>query len=301
MEFRLKLFTFTSAKNGGVPCVQAADGIKELRTAKPAAKTRARGMSGSNLWVRLLAVPVLVFMGPSLSLAQATPLGALREWMSHTEDAAKFQSKGDYAEAEKQLNLAIKEIRPYLPNTLRIMARSYCELARVLYHEKRYAEAEPLARWALSVREADKKTSPDALFQCVYVLGLIETGLKHHSDAEPLLKRAIELQEQNLGANHVNSALIFEQLAVVYIEQEKFAAAEPLYLRSIAIQGRKTPDTNLDLAETAERYADLLKRMKRADDAAKWQARALTIRDNVATRAAKAKADRVQKEFQGFR
>ena len=74
--------------------------------------------------------------------------------------------KGDYARAEERLNLAIKEIRPYLPDTRRIMARSYCELAKVLYHQKRYTDAEPLARWALSVRESDKKSKPDAVFQC---------------------------------------------------------------------------------------------------------------------------------------
>ena len=143
------------------------------------------------------------------------------------------------------------------------MARSYCELARVLYHQKRYADAEPLARWALSVRDSDKKARPDAVFQCVYTLALIQSAQKHYGEAERLFKRALALQEKNLGRDHINSNLILDQLATVYVEQAKYAEAEPLYLRSIAIDERKTPDENLELAETAEKYAASLRLMKR--------------------------------------
>jgi tetratricopeptide (TPR) repeat protein len=233
--------------------------------------------------------------------AQETPLEVLRVWLGYTEEAAKFVQNGNYARAEERLNLAIKQIRPYYPATQRIMARSYSELARVLYHQKRYAEAEPLAKWALEVRDADSKSSPDSVFQCVYTLGLIEAALKHHRESEPHLKRALALQEKNLGSDHVNCILILIQLASVYVHEDKYADAERLYLRAIAVHERTTPDENLDLANTAEQYAQLLRRMKRDDESERWHARAAAIRDTVATKAAKAKADRSRKEFQGFR
>jgi tetratricopeptide (TPR) repeat protein len=251
--------------------------------------------------ILLFAVGLAFGLGPPTGFAQGVHLGALVQWMGHTEEAAKFLDKGNYVKAEERLNLAIKEVRPYLPATGRNLARSYCELARVLYHQKRYAEAEPLARWALSVREADKTAKPEWVFQCVYTLGLIQSAQKKTGEAEQLLKRSLALQEKNLGRDHLNSVLLLNQLAVVYVEQAKYTDAEPLYLRAVAIHERKTPDENLDLAETAERYAELLRLMTRIADADRWHARALAIRDTVATKAAKAKADRVADQFKGYK
>ena len=245
-----------------------------------------------------------VFLSLTLSpavLAQSNQLPALRDWMEHQEEATKYLQNGEYSKAEERLNLAIKEIRPYLPDTRRIMAKSYCDLARVLYHQGRYADAEPLARWALSVRESDKKTKPDTVFQCVYVLGLIQSARKHHAEAEQLLLRSLALQEESLGRDHMNSIIILNQLANVYVEQAKYADAEPLYLRSLAIHERKTPAEILDLADTAEKYAVLLRHMKRYDDADRWHARAVTIRDTALSKAAKAKADQVSEQFKGYK
>jgi tetratricopeptide (TPR) repeat protein len=249
---------------------------------------------------RLLGL-VVVFAAPPASLAQDAPLEVLRVWLGHTEEAGRYLEGGKYAKAEERIHLAIKEIRPYFPATRRLLARNYCEMARVLYCQKRYAEAEPLAQWALSVRETDKKASPEAVFQCVYTLGLIQAALKHPGAAEPLFLRALALQEKSLGSDHVNCILVLIQLAGVYVQQDKFADAEALYVRAIAIHERKMPDENVDLAETAEKYALLLRRMNRNDDADRWHARAAAIVDTVATKAARAKADRTQKAFQAFK
>jgi tetratricopeptide (TPR) repeat protein len=249
---------------------------------------------------QLCTVFLSLALAPAV-VAQPNHLPALRDWQDHQEQAAQYLRNGDYAKAEERLNLAIRDIRPYLPGTRRIMAKSYCNLARVFYHQKRYAEAEPLARWALSVRESDKQSNPDAVFQCVYVLGLIQSARKLHVEAEQLLRRSLALQEQSLGRDHINSVILRDQLAGVYIEQGKYADAEPLYLRSIAIHERKTPEENLDLADTALKYAELLRQMKRNADADQWSARARTIRDTAQTKAAKAKADQVAQQFKGFK
>jgi tetratricopeptide (TPR) repeat protein len=250
---------------------------------------------------RSFTVFLALGLSPAAAFGQAVPLDVLREWMRNTEEAAAYVDKGNYARAEERLNLAIKEIRPFLRDTQRITARSYCELAKVLYLQKRYAEAEPLARWALSVRESDQKAQPDSVFQCVYTLALIQSAQKKFDEAEQLLNRSLAIQEKHLGHAHINSVLLLTQLATVYIEQAKFTDAESAYLQSIAIHERKTPDENLDLADTADRYANLLRRMKRDTEADKWHARSLAIRDTVATKAAKARADQVARQFKGFK
>ena len=182
--------------------------------------------------------------------------------MRNTEEAATYVDKGDYVKAEERLKLAIKEIRPFLPDTQRIMARSYCELARVLYHQKRYAEAEPLARWALSVREADKKAKPDSVFQCVYTLALIQSAQKQHGEAEAAPQAVARTSGKEPGARPHQQHSPPESTRDRLRRAGEIRRRRSLYLRSIAIHERKTPDENLDLAETAEKYAALLRRMK---------------------------------------
>ena len=211
---------------------------------------------------RIIAVFFTFGLGCMAAFAQDVHLGVLSEWLARMEEATKYVDQGDYIKAEQRLNLAIKEIRPYFPDTQRNLARSYCELARVLYHQGRYKEAEPLVRWALTIRELDTNAKPGAVFQCVYTLGLIQAAQKKHAEAEQFLKRSLALQDQSLGPDHANSAVILSRLALVCSEQLKYTEAESFYLRSIAIDEQRAANENLDLADTAGKYAELLDRMK---------------------------------------
>jgi len=250
---------------------------------------------------RLLASLCILYLHATSAAAQNIPLETLRYWMEYDERGRSYFDSGDYAKAEIQFHEAIRQLQPYPATNHRLMARSYCGLARVLHHQGRSAEAEPLAKWALSVREADKKASDDAVFQALYTLSLIHSAQQHFAEAEPLLKRALALQEKVLPTGHVNTLVTLDQLALVYREQGKYKEAEPLYLRAVAIHERKTPDENLDLADTADQYAGLLRKMNRAKEAENWEARALKIRDTAATRRAKAKADQTEKSLKSFK
>ncbi|MGO9463215.1 MAG: tetratricopeptide repeat protein [Isosphaeraceae bacterium] len=233
--------------------------------------------------------------------AEDIPPGILTDWGFYNNAAWKCLNRGDYELAEERFNLAIKTIRPYFPDSRRLLARSYCDLARTLYHEGRYAEAQPLAEWALSVREADPKTSPEVLFQCTYALAVIHAAQAHYNDAEPLLKRAIAFQEKSIGEEHINMAVTLEMLACVYADMQRYTQAESLFRRVIAIRERTKPDENLELAQTAMNFAELFRRMRQPDEADKWESRAKAIQKNVADKARKARLDRTGAGFQGFK
>jgi tetratricopeptide (TPR) repeat protein len=253
-------------------------------------------------WSVLRAIVfIIVSAQATLAVAQNIPFGVLRDWMFYSERGRYDLGRGAYVNAEKRFHLAIREIKPYPAVNHALMARSYCDLAKALYFQKRYAEAEPLAKWALSVRDADKKASPDAVFQCLFTLASIECEQKHYADAEPLFARALALQEKELPPAHVNTLLTLDRLAMVCREQEKYQAAEAFYLRTIAILQRHRPDENLDVAYIAEQYAIMLRRMNRSSEAEKWQARAVAIRDTVASRAAIAEADAARADLRGFK
>jgi len=233
--------------------------------------------------------------------AEDIPPGVVTDWKFYNDAGLTRLNRGDYTLAEERFNLAIKEIRPYFPHSSRLLARSYCDLARTLYHEERYAEAEPLAKWALVVREADAKTTPEVLFQCTYTLAVIHAAQGHYQDAERLLKRAIALQEKSIGEAHVNMAVTLEQLAGVYTGMQRYTQAEALYRRVIAIRERTRPDENLELADTAANFAELLRRMRQPAEAVKWESRAKAIQKNVADKARKSKLDRAGAGYQGFK
>src|SRR6516165_10526257 len=64
--------------------------------------------------------------------------------------------------------------------------------------------------------------------------------------AEVLFKQALEAKERELGSEHQGIANDLDNLASVYQDQARYADAEPLYKRSLAIlekaRGRDDPD-----------------------------------------------------------
>jgi tetratricopeptide (TPR) repeat protein len=252
-------------------------------------------------WSLVATIVLALCQSAATAAAEDVPPGIVSDWKFYNDAGWRCLNRGELALAEQRFNLALREVRPYFPKSARLMARTYCDLARVLYHQGRYAEAEPLAKWALTVREADTKTSPEILFQCSYTLGLIHAAEGHYADAEPLLKRAIALQEKSIGEDHVNMAVTLEHLAALYTDMQRYNQADSLYKRVIAIHERNRPNENLELADTATHYAELLRRMRQPADAEKWDSRAKAIEKAVSEKSRKAKLDHAAAGFQGYK
>ena len=68
-------------------------------------------------------------------------------------------------------------------------------------------------------------------------------------EAEPLLRRALEIYEQQLGADHPDTAMSLNNLAMLYQTQGKYLEAEPLLRRALEIYeqvlGANHPDTQV--------------------------------------------------------
>jgi tetratricopeptide (TPR) repeat protein len=257
----------------------------------------------SDLRTLLGFLAFLVTLAASLAAGppQEMPIDALRDWQFYNNAGWRSLQNKDYLKAEERFGAAIRVVRPFETTQRRLMARSYHDLAQVLYHQGRFAEAQPLAAWALAVREAEPKVKPADVFQSLYTLGLIHEARRQHAASERLLRRALELQEKSLGPSHADLALTLDTLAGSCTAQEKSAEAEQLYKRAIAIESRTAPNENLDLAETSEHYATLLRRLKRTEEAQDLEERALAIRDAAATKGARARAVRNETGFRGFK
>jgi CHAT domain-containing protein/Tfp pilus assembly protein PilF len=78
-------------------------------------------------------------------------------------------------------------------------------------------------------------------------------------DAESLNKRALEIRESALGADHPDVSASLQNLATIYAEQQRYSVAEPLLKRALAINektlGPNHPNVALILANLGLMYS----------------------------------------------
>ncbi len=102
-----------------------------------------------------------------------------------------------------------------------------------------------------------------------------------YKQAEPLLRKALDIKEATLASNDPSTAESLGNLAELYRAQGRYEEAEPLYERALAIReevlGEKHPSTATSLGSLASLYRD----QGRYEEAEPLYERALTIREKV--------------------
>jgi tetratricopeptide (TPR) repeat protein len=114
------------------------------------------------------------------------------------------------------------------------------------------------------------------------VLGTFLQGkLAEYRAAEPLYRRALEIQEQILGPEHPDTATSLNNLAILLDAQGKLAAAEPLYRRTLEIQEKVLGPEHPDTATSLNELASLLQAQGKLVEAEPLYRRALEIQEKV--------------------
>ena len=143
--------------------------------------------------------------------------------------------------------------------------------------EGRYAEAEKL--FVAALEEAEKFGEHDSRLALSHLaLGRVYQELGHYTQAEPIYKRGLAIQEKALGPEHPKVATSLNNLGFLYEEQGKYTLAEPPYQRALAIYEKSLGSEHLQVAQGLGNYADLLRKMDRDAEAEKMEARAEAIR-----------------------
>ena len=145
----------------------------------------------------------------------------------------------------------------------------------------RYLEAETAARQMIADAEAlssqDRQVQIALGYNC---LGHVYLAWAHWPDAESAYKRALALNEEALGPDHLRIALASDNLAQVYRFQKRFGEAEPLYTRAIKIAEKASPQ-GLDTANILEHFSYLKETLGKLAEAVELCQRAMAIREKV--------------------
>ena len=156
--------------------------------------------------------------------------------------------------------------------------RARVNLLGALWGKGRYAEAEPLFKRALQIREQTLGPDHPHVASSLNDLAISYLSRGQYAQAEPLFKRALEIWEQTLGPDHHHVASGLKNLAGLYLIEGNYAKAESLHKRALGIREKALGSDHPDLAWSLDNLAAIYQEMGRGDEAKKLLARAKRIR-----------------------
>ena len=100
--------------------------------------------------------------------------------------------------------------------TTRLVATSLNNLSALYVQLGRYADAEPLDKRALAIREKVRGPGHPDVAASLSNLASLYDSQGRYGDAEPLLKRALAIKEKAVGPSHPDVAISLNNLALFY-------------------------------------------------------------------------------------
>ena len=98
-----------------------------------------------------------------------------------------------------------------------------------------------------------------------------------YSEAEPLYVRSLQINEQQLGAEHPDTAQSLNNLAELYDTTGRYSEAEPLLVRSLQIKEQQLGAAHPDTAQSLNNLAELYNTTGRYSEAEPLYIRAVAI------------------------
>jgi tetratricopeptide (TPR) repeat protein len=109
------------------------------------------------------------------------------------------------------------------------------------------------------------------------LLGVLLQARAVYAQAEPLMRRALEIDEKHYGSEHSNVATDLNTLAALLQDTNRLAEAEPLYRRALAIDEKSFGADHPKVARDLNNLAVLLHETNRLGEAEPLCRRALAI------------------------
>jgi tetratricopeptide (TPR) repeat protein len=140
-------------------------------------------------------------------------------------------------------------------------------LAEIQKARGKYPEAQEFFESAL--KSLEKKSGSESLQVAKLLdrLAILTYNNGNPSKTESYYKRALAIREKALGAEHADVAHSLFNLAEFFQFQGDYKTAEPLYQRLIEIRKKNSEREPEPLGEAVSRYACLLRKTKRQNEA----------------------------------
>ncbi len=251
-----------------------------------------------------------LFFGASSGVSAQSVL-----WETYSDSGKRAYGRGNYAEAERLFKAALKEAESL--NDPELIAESNVHLGGVYAGQEKWDEAEKLFLKAVEIRERIGDKDSDEITYALSNLGLIYAEQKKYDKAEVILRRAITIREKtqspdlavallNLGKVYAEqkklteSQVVYEKafelfflaedlnvegirntlnnLTLIYEETKNYKKLEPAYRAIIDVIGKNYGMNESSLITYLEKYAALLRTLKRNAEAIKVETRAKKIR-----------------------
>ncbi len=140
-----------------------------------------------------------------------------------------------------------------------------------------YAEAEPLYKRSLIIKEKTLEPDHPSIATSLNNLAVLYYVQGRYSEAEPLYKRSLTIREKTFEPDHPNIATSLNNLAALYRAQSKYTEAEPLYKRSLIIHEKTFEPDHPNIATSLNNLALLYYNQGKYIEAEPLLQRALSI------------------------
>jgi tetratricopeptide (TPR) repeat protein len=138
--------------------------------------------------------------------------------------------------------------------------------------------AEPLSPHARTVTaHADAAGIPDPTERLMNQLGLLLGAKALHAEAEPLMRRALAIDEKRYGPNHLEVVTHLNNLAALLQDTNRHAEAEPLMRHALAIIEKSLGQDDPGVSTVLNNLAQLLQDTGRFVEAEPLMRRTLAI------------------------
>jgi TonB family protein len=202
-------------------------------------------------------------------------------WLLHLENARQLRRNGSVDAALGELQQALDEAKKLDDADV---ADTYGDMATLYFKEGRYSDAEPALTHRLDILRHSQTQDEVEIADTQADLAAAYLAQKKLTKVQQLLQQAIPVQEKYLrhatlqdskDAYAIRLAYSVRSLAIFYDLRGQPSTAEPLYKRSISLGEQRLPAD--DEALTMRRYAEMLTRIGRSDEAAKLREEAAAL------------------------
>jgi tetratricopeptide (TPR) repeat protein len=193
-------------------------------------------------------------------------------WQTVIDAANSLYKEGRYEDAETKFAEAVTAAEAFGEEDHRL-ATTLNNLGLLYYAQKKYTEAEPLYKKAISIREQSLGKEHLMVAMSLSNLSLLYYAQKKFSKAAPICKRALSIREKLLDENHLDIALSLNNLALIYHGQEADKKAEPLCERALEIREAHLPKGHALILASMKNLLKIYKALE-----SKEKAKALTQR-----------------------